>query len=51
MVKYQESSADRIWKEKLDECVSPEHAFVLFAIIVAVVVGLLAAAGWRLAIA
>ena len=35
MQKPHESSADRVWKEKLDSCASPQEAVVLLLMLVA----------------
>ncbi len=45
MRKDRESSADRIWQEKLDECASPQDSVVLLYLLVAVLLALLVA-GW-----
>jgi hypothetical protein len=37
----QESSADRIWKEKLDSCASPREAIALLVLLVALAAGIL----------
>jgi hypothetical protein len=37
MSKHRESAADRIWKEKLDSCASPQEAIVVLVLVVALV--------------
>jgi hypothetical protein len=37
----QESSADRIWKEKLDSCASPWEAIALLVLLAALAAGIL----------
>ena len=39
MPTYRESSADRVWKEKLDSCASPREAIVLLILVAALVAG------------
>jgi hypothetical protein len=36
MRKPHESSADRVWKEKLETCASPQEALVLLLLVVAI---------------
>jgi hypothetical protein len=41
MCKREESPADRVWKEKLAECASPEEAVILLVVAAALVTGFL----------
>ncbi len=43
MRKSRESSADRIWKEKLDLCASPPEAIVMLVLMIALAAGMLVA--------
>ena len=36
MRKPEESAADRLWKEKIDSCASPQEAMALLVLLVAV---------------
>jgi hypothetical protein len=39
MVTYRESSADRLWREKVESRASPGEAFVLLIVVLALVAG------------
>jgi hypothetical protein len=43
MRKERESSADRIWKEKLDSCASPQEAIAVLLMMAVLVVSMLVA--------
>jgi hypothetical protein len=45
MRKVRETLADRIWKEKLDECASTQDSIVLLSLLLAVLLALLVT-GW-----